>query len=385
MSGIVGSRLNIRGSGLVGNIGTDGQVLTSSGAGQELVFEDAGGAVTALNNATENELVSVGSTTTELDAEPNLTFSSNTLFVKGNDGDHTVHVQGGGSDSAYLLMDAHSGGTNTSNWLFEAKTVQPLQVGTDLRNPCITITWNGNAENDNVWSDNAFDYAELFEWDTHLSNDDDVKSLWGLSVVFNGDKVKIAQAGEEADIIGVVRPIDSTAIHGDGLHWRGMFLRDVWGGFEKESYTKETWDDQSDPKFLHSYHSDEIPAYRFKNTKRSRNLNHHLKEENFELDENGNKIPVVVPSTAEEKVATNYTEYTTETQHPDNPPLKRRKYNPSYDETIPYIKRKNRPKEWVLIGLLGQVPVKDTAIISTHWKLMKNLESGLDKYLIFNK
>ena len=35
MSGIVGSRLNIRGSGLIGNIGTDGQVLTSSGAGQE--------------------------------------------------------------------------------------------------------------------------------------------------------------------------------------------------------------------------------------------------------------------------------------------------------------------------------------------------------------
>ena len=32
------------------------------------------GAVTALNNATANELVTVGSTTTELDAEANLTF-----------------------------------------------------------------------------------------------------------------------------------------------------------------------------------------------------------------------------------------------------------------------------------------------------------------------
>ena len=40
--------------------------------------------VTALNNATANELVTVGSTTTELDAEANLVFDGNALFVKGN-------------------------------------------------------------------------------------------------------------------------------------------------------------------------------------------------------------------------------------------------------------------------------------------------------------
>jgi len=43
MSGIVGSRFNIRGSGLVGSLGTDGQVFTSSGAGAGAVFEDAAG------------------------------------------------------------------------------------------------------------------------------------------------------------------------------------------------------------------------------------------------------------------------------------------------------------------------------------------------------
>ncbi len=43
MSGIVGSKLNIRGSGLVGSLGTDGQLLTSSGAGVSHVFEDAAG------------------------------------------------------------------------------------------------------------------------------------------------------------------------------------------------------------------------------------------------------------------------------------------------------------------------------------------------------
>ena len=43
MSGIVGSRLNNRGSGLIGSLGTDGQVLTSSGAGVGAVYEAAAG------------------------------------------------------------------------------------------------------------------------------------------------------------------------------------------------------------------------------------------------------------------------------------------------------------------------------------------------------
>ena len=43
MSGITGSKLNIRGSGRVAKLGTDGQVLTSSGAGVTAAFEDAAG------------------------------------------------------------------------------------------------------------------------------------------------------------------------------------------------------------------------------------------------------------------------------------------------------------------------------------------------------
>jgi len=40
MSGIVGSKLNVRGSGIVAKLGTDGQVLTSAGAGVSAVYED---------------------------------------------------------------------------------------------------------------------------------------------------------------------------------------------------------------------------------------------------------------------------------------------------------------------------------------------------------
>lgn len=41
MSGIIGSRLNARGSGVVGKLGSDGQLLTSAGAGKSIVFEAA--------------------------------------------------------------------------------------------------------------------------------------------------------------------------------------------------------------------------------------------------------------------------------------------------------------------------------------------------------
>ena len=53
-----------------------------SGDGSNLT--GVGGTITALNNATANELVTVGATTTELDAEANLTFDGSTLTVGGD-------------------------------------------------------------------------------------------------------------------------------------------------------------------------------------------------------------------------------------------------------------------------------------------------------------
>ena len=49
MSGIIGSKFNHRGSGLVGSLGTDGQHLLSSGAGKKHVFETVVAATTDLN------------------------------------------------------------------------------------------------------------------------------------------------------------------------------------------------------------------------------------------------------------------------------------------------------------------------------------------------
>ena len=66
---IAGDKVNDNFDELYTTLG-DGSTLTSV-------------AVTAINNATANELVTIGATTTELDAEANLTFDGSTLAVTG--------------------------------------------------------------------------------------------------------------------------------------------------------------------------------------------------------------------------------------------------------------------------------------------------------------
>ena len=87
--------------------------LTVNGASVSTEPDDDSAVVTALNSATENELVTVGATTTELDAEANLTF----------DGDHlSIAATGkiffdGGSDTYIIessadVLDFIVGGVN---------------------------------------------------------------------------------------------------------------------------------------------------------------------------------------------------------------------------------------------------------------------------------
>ena len=71
-----GDRLRVAGDKINDNFN---EIYTTLGDGSTL---NTG--VTAVNNATANELVTIGATTTELDAEANLTFDGTTLAVTGN-------------------------------------------------------------------------------------------------------------------------------------------------------------------------------------------------------------------------------------------------------------------------------------------------------------
>jgi hypothetical protein len=86
--------------------GSANQVIKTDGSGALSWTTPSSGAVTAINNATANELVTIGSTTTELDAEGNLTFDGSTLAVTG---DATISDDLGLiSDAAVLTFGANS-------------------------------------------------------------------------------------------------------------------------------------------------------------------------------------------------------------------------------------------------------------------------------------
>ena len=70
------------------------------------------GAVTALNNATANELVTVGATTTELDAEANLTFDGTDLKLLKDANNADVSVVLGTADAESLTIQVNNGSSN---------------------------------------------------------------------------------------------------------------------------------------------------------------------------------------------------------------------------------------------------------------------------------
>jgi hypothetical protein len=92
------------GSMAIRTVGSNNHVLTadsSEATGMKWATAPSG-AVTALNNATANELVTVGSTTTELDAEANLTF----------DGSGDLEIGAGSSGDPRITFDINS----TDEW-----------------------------------------------------------------------------------------------------------------------------------------------------------------------------------------------------------------------------------------------------------------------------
>ena len=110
------------------------------------------GAVTALNNATQSELVTVGSTTTELDAEANLTFTGSALTCIGT---VTVGVDNTGHDVKYF------GATSGSYWLWDEDADGVVQIGT------LTVGVNDAGHDVKFFGDTASAYML---WDT--STDD---------------------------------------------------------------------------------------------------------------------------------------------------------------------------------------------------------------------
>jgi len=112
MSGIVGSRFNIRGSGVVGKLGTDGQVFTSAGAGKSAVFEAASGA----------KIGQVLQTTTTSYTTMNSTTYTNPM---------SRTITPVATSSKVLVMCSANHGTGGSNYGVQAKLTRVTGAGSE--------------------------------------------------------------------------------------------------------------------------------------------------------------------------------------------------------------------------------------------------------------
>jgi len=151
MSGIVGGRNN-RGSGLVANLGTDGQILTSAGAGLRQVFETPAGGSTVSSNAAmakmseDQTLADDTITKITFDTETWDTdgaFASNKFTVPADEGGKYLfilwcHVANTATDAASQNLFLYKNGAAVwqANCHFAANTIKRL---------LLPITWIDDA------------------------------------------------------------------------------------------------------------------------------------------------------------------------------------------------------------------------------------------------
>ena len=138
MSGIVGSNLNIKGSGLVAKLGTDGQVLTSSGAGLSVAFEDLAAGISWQAVETGSTMTAVAGNGYPIDTSSNactitlpasasngdqiiftdyarnwgtngIVIDSNGLNYQGDDASYTVEYTTDGQSLEIVYSDATNG------------------------------------------------------------------------------------------------------------------------------------------------------------------------------------------------------------------------------------------------------------------------------------
>ena len=163
--------------------------LTAGGGG--------GGAVTALNNATANELVTVGATTTELDAEAKLTFSGATLTVGNATAEDTLIVFDGNAadfrigiddDSDTMEIGAGAAHDTTAAIIIDASG-HVTKIGQDSPSNNEALTWDGSKA---VWAAPSSKKS----WTMHFSNRVNVNTASTDLLYFRTNSAGSVQGGD---------------------------------------------------------------------------------------------------------------------------------------------------------------------------------------------
>jgi hypothetical protein len=211
------------------------------------------------------------------------------------------------------------------------------------------------------------DYAEFFENAT-------VGAIpVGTAIAMIDGKAVIAADNPAAPIIGIARPYGASAMVGNShwARWSGKYVRDRWGTYLTEQVDTVTWAEIRDeieerdvevraPVTI-VVNGEQVPAFRISVEKErfvvSRSFQH-----SYEID----KVPdgVTVPDNAQHAM------------------VDRRVLSPDYDQETEYTPRSDRPAEWTIVGLLGQVPLIKGQPTNPAWVKMWDIDSDTEMWLI---
>ena len=130
------------------------KVGDGSTAWNSLAYNTSAGSGTTINNATNNELVTVASTTSELDAESNLTFDGSTLAVTGAATVSTTLGVTGASTLDGVTVSDNEISTNRSNdhLLLTANGTGRIEINDALDSNTLYTDWYGAASRVKLFS-----------------------------------------------------------------------------------------------------------------------------------------------------------------------------------------------------------------------------------------
>lgn len=235
--------------------------------------------------------------------------------------------------SASLFLGATTRSANTSYSYYWGESNANGTFDTEFN-----LRGDGTGLCDGSWTGGGADYAEYFESATGAA------IPVGTTVVLDGEKVRAATPDDPASaVIGVVRPKKNSAasaVIGNAAwnRWNGKFLTDDFGAYVMEDHDVIQWTDAEGN--VQSYESHAVPA------------------------------GVVVPDDA--SVLT-HDDKGVRFQH--------RKLNPDFDPQVAYVPREDRD-EWVVVGLVGQVPISNGQPIGDRWIKMSDRSETVSIYLV---
>ena len=314
------------------NGGTDGSIgITAQSGGSNHVIVSGSGTLD-VDMSTNIELTAGATISLVGTTEQKLTSASGTVFV--------ARADNSSWNSANVITAATDRAAATSFNLIAATTSYDGSADVEflVRGDGVVASDGGTAMS------TPADYAEFFETK-------DGKAIpFGVSVVLDGGKVRPARKNE--DPIGVVRPNDVSCIIGNAAwnKWSKKYLTDDFDAPITEPFQVYEWVERKRGKF-----DDKAGRYRMKDVVKS-----------VEADRAG----IVIPKKAVLKSVGD-----------DGKPLTRRKMNPDFDPSQTYTPRAERDN-WVVVGLLGQVPVLKGQPAGSRWVKMGDRSADVELWFI---